>query len=82
MPSDLQDMQAISSWRKDALVIYEFDENGAEHSHWCLECTEGRLGERECRELEEAANQIVIDSDDEMAAQEGGPGNSDYKPYK
>ena len=77
MPPRLSDpaleiTEIICNWCKDDLVTYEKDANGSVYPQWCLECTEGRIAEREAREMEEASAKIILDSDDEMVGQGGG----------
>ena len=64
----------VCSWCKDDLITYDKDDDGNTFPQWCLECTEGRIAEREALEMEEASYKIILDSDDEKMDQGGGPG--------
>lgn len=68
----LEITETICSWCKDELVTYEKEAYGSMCPQWCLECTEGRIAQREARQMEEASAKIVLDSDDEMVEEGGG----------
>ena len=68
------------TWCKDALLLYIKNEYGDLCPHYCTECIEGRVVQREADEKKAAEEAVIIDSDDDTA-QGGDPGNSEYNDY-